>query len=64
MYFAAPTSAPENLEVLPIKGKATSVAATWDALPENEGRVKGRWTLSEYVAREIRAPLKVQTKIC
>ncbi|XP_060097595.1 fibronectin type III domain-containing protein 1 [Heteronotia binoei] len=37
---AAPTSAPENLEVLPIKGKATSVAATWDALPENEGRVK------------------------
>uniref|UniRef100_A0ACB8GCI9 Uncharacterized protein n=1 Tax=Sphaerodactylus townsendi TaxID=933632 RepID=A0ACB8GCI9_9SAUR len=37
---AAPTSAPENLQVLPIKGKATSVTATWDALSESEGRVK------------------------
>ncbi|XP_065587599.1 fibronectin type III domain-containing protein 1 isoform X2 [Cyrtonyx montezumae] len=37
---AAPTSAPENLDVWPLKGKPTSVAASWDALPESEGKVK------------------------
>ncbi|XP_061327410.1 fibronectin type III domain-containing protein 1 [Pezoporus flaviventris] len=37
---AAPSSAPENLDVWPLKGKPTSVAASWDALPESEGKVK------------------------
>ncbi|XP_027489950.1 fibronectin type III domain-containing protein 1 isoform X2 [Corapipo altera] len=37
---AAPASAPENLDVWPLKGKPTSVAASWDALPESEGKVK------------------------
>ncbi|KAH0622418.1 hypothetical protein JD844_024715 [Phrynosoma platyrhinos] len=37
---AAPTSAPENLNVWPIKGETPSVAATWDALSESEGKVK------------------------
>nr|XP_028579648.1 fibronectin type III domain-containing protein 1 [Podarcis muralis] len=37
---AAPTAAPENLNVWPIKGKTATVAATWDALPESEGKVK------------------------
>ncbi|KFP42970.1 Fibronectin type III domain-containing protein 1, partial [Chlamydotis macqueenii] len=36
----APASAPENLDVWPLKGKPTSVAASWDALPESEGKVK------------------------
>ncbi|XP_010120839.1 PREDICTED: fibronectin type III domain-containing protein 1, partial [Chlamydotis macqueenii] len=35
-----PASAPENLDVWPLKGKPTSVAASWDALPESEGKVK------------------------
>ncbi|XP_054254232.1 fibronectin type III domain-containing protein 1 [Indicator indicator] len=37
---AAPASAPENLDVWPLKGKPTSVAASWDVLPESEGKVK------------------------
>ncbi|KAJ7342151.1 hypothetical protein JRQ81_009209, partial [Phrynocephalus forsythii] len=37
---AAPSSAPENLNVWPIKGQTPSVAASWDALPETEGKVK------------------------
>ncbi|XP_072850808.2 fibronectin type III domain-containing protein 1 isoform X2 [Pogona vitticeps] len=37
---AAPTSAPENLNVWPIKGNTPSVAASWDALSESEGKVK------------------------
>lgn len=40
--FTAPASAPENLDVWPLKGKPTSVAASWDALPESEGKVKGK----------------------
>lgn len=45
-YFTAPSSAPENLDVWPLKGKPTSVAASWDALPESEGKVKGKSSLS------------------
>ncbi|XP_074044057.1 fibronectin type III domain-containing protein 1 isoform X2 [Macrotis lagotis] len=37
---SAPTTAPENLDVRPVKGKQTAVTASWDALPETEGRVK------------------------
>ncbi|XP_050805363.1 fibronectin type III domain-containing protein 1 [Gopherus flavomarginatus] len=37
---AAPASAPENLDVWPIKGKTTSVTASWDPLAESEGKVK------------------------
>uniref|UniRef100_G1KVC5 Fibronectin type III domain containing 1 n=1 Tax=Anolis carolinensis TaxID=28377 RepID=G1KVC5_ANOCA len=37
---SAPTNAPENLNVWPIKGETPSVAATWDALSESEGKVK------------------------
>ncbi|XP_043860818.1 fibronectin type III domain-containing protein 1 [Dromiciops gliroides] len=37
---SAPTTAPENLDVRPLKGKQTAVTASWDALPETEGRVK------------------------
>lgn len=44
--FTAPSSAPENLDVWPLKGKPTSVAASWDALPESEGKVKGKLSLS------------------
>ncbi|XP_070589871.1 fibronectin type III domain-containing protein 1 [Erythrolamprus reginae] len=36
----APTSAPENLNVWPIKGETPTVVATWDALAESEGKVK------------------------
>lgn len=43
--FPAPSSAPENLDVWPLKGKPTSVAASWDALPESEGKVKGESSL-------------------
>lgn len=43
--FTAPASAPENLDVWPLKGKPTSVAASWDALPESEGKVKGKSSL-------------------
>uniref|UniRef100_A0A8C0JDS2 Fibronectin type III domain containing 1 n=1 Tax=Chelonoidis abingdonii TaxID=106734 RepID=A0A8C0JDS2_CHEAB len=37
---AAPASAPENLDVWPVKGKTTSVTASWDPLAESEGKVK------------------------
>ncbi|KAM9000643.1 fibronectin type III domain-containing protein 1 isoform X1 [Sarcophilus harrisii] len=37
---SAPTTAPENLDVRPVKGKQTAVTASWEALPETEGRVK------------------------
>uniref|UniRef100_A0A2R9CPH3 Fibronectin type III domain-containing protein 1 n=2 Tax=Pan paniscus TaxID=9597 RepID=A0A2R9CPH3_PANPA len=37
---SAPTTAPENLNVWPVNGKPTVVAASWDALPETEGKVK------------------------
>ncbi|KAM4866380.1 fibronectin type III domain-containing protein 1 [Thomomys bottae] len=37
---SAPTTAPENLNVWPVSGKPTVVKATWDPLPETEGRVK------------------------
>ncbi|CAM4535463.1 unnamed protein product [Lepidochelys olivacea] len=37
---AAPASAPENLDVWPIKGKTTSVTASWDPLAESEGKAK------------------------
>lgn len=40
--FAAPTMAPENLKVWPVNGKTTAVTVAWDALPETEGKVKGR----------------------
>ncbi|XP_054426155.1 fibronectin type III domain-containing protein 1 [Pteronotus mesoamericanus] len=37
---SAPTTAPENLNVQPVNGKATAVTVAWDALPETEGKVK------------------------
>ncbi|KAM9234715.1 fibronectin type III domain-containing protein 1 [Dugong dugon] len=37
---SAPTTAPENLEVWPVNGKPTAVIASWDLLPETEGKVK------------------------
>nr|XP_008993574.3 fibronectin type III domain-containing protein 1 isoform X3 [Callithrix jacchus] len=37
---SAPTTAPENLNVWPVNGKPTVVTASWDALPETEGKVK------------------------
>uniref|UniRef100_A0A2K6TRI8 Fibronectin type III domain-containing protein 1 n=1 Tax=Saimiri boliviensis boliviensis TaxID=39432 RepID=A0A2K6TRI8_SAIBB len=37
---SAPTTAPENLNVWPVSGKPTVVTASWDALPETEGKVK------------------------
>ncbi|XP_049760763.1 fibronectin type III domain-containing protein 1 [Elephas maximus indicus] len=37
---SAPTTAPENLNVWPVNGKATAVTASWDLLPETEGKVK------------------------
>ncbi|XP_048210515.1 LOW QUALITY PROTEIN: fibronectin type III domain-containing protein 1 [Perognathus longimembris pacificus] len=37
---SAPTTAPENLNVWPVSGKPTVVKASWDPLPETEGRVK------------------------
>ncbi|XP_004440583.1 PREDICTED: fibronectin type III domain-containing protein 1 isoform X1 [Ceratotherium simum simum] len=37
---SAPTTAPENLNVWPVNGKATAVTVAWDALPETEGKVK------------------------
>ncbi|XP_067398339.1 fibronectin type III domain-containing protein 1 [Emydura macquarii macquarii] len=37
---AAPASAPENLDVWLVKGKTTSVTASWDPLAESEGKVK------------------------
>ncbi|XP_012879987.1 PREDICTED: fibronectin type III domain-containing protein 1 [Dipodomys ordii] len=37
---SAPTTAPENLNVWPVSGKPTVVTASWDPLPETEGRVK------------------------
>ncbi|XP_077005514.1 fibronectin type III domain-containing protein 1 [Tamandua tetradactyla] len=37
---SAPTMAPENLNVWPVEGKPTAVIASWDALPETEGKVK------------------------
>ncbi|EPY85243.1 hypothetical protein CB1_000390058 [Camelus ferus] len=39
---SAPTSAPENLAVWPVNGKPTAVTVAWDALPESEGKVRGR----------------------
>lgn len=40
--FVAPTTAPENLNVWPVNGKTTAVTVAWDAVPETEGKVKGR----------------------
>lgn len=40
--FAAPTTAPGNLNVWPVNGKSTAVTVSWDALPETEGKVKGK----------------------
>ncbi|XP_075410422.1 fibronectin type III domain-containing protein 1 [Tenrec ecaudatus] len=37
---SAPTTAPENLNVWPVNGKLTAVTASWDLLPETEGKVK------------------------
>ncbi|XP_042637510.1 fibronectin type III domain-containing protein 1 [Orycteropus afer afer] len=37
---SAPTTAPENLNVWPVNGKPTAVTASWDPLPESEGKVK------------------------
>ncbi|XP_006868545.1 PREDICTED: fibronectin type III domain-containing protein 1 [Chrysochloris asiatica] len=37
---SAPTAAPENLNVWPVNGKPTVVTASWDPLPETEGKVK------------------------
>lgn len=47
--FVAPTSAPENLNVWPVNGKPTAVTVAWDALPETEGKVKGRNLMTESV---------------
>lgn len=44
---SAPTTAPENLNVWPVNGKPTVVTVAWDALPETEGKVKGRNSLLE-----------------
>ncbi|KAM4770965.1 fibronectin type III domain-containing protein 1 [Rhinophrynus dorsalis] len=37
---SAPTSAPENLDVEPLNGKATAVTAKWDDLDDSNGRIK------------------------
>ncbi|OCT79887.1 fibronectin type III domain-containing protein 1 [Xenopus laevis] len=37
---SAPTSAPENFDVEPIKGKGTAVMAKWDDLDDANGRIK------------------------
>lgn len=47
--FVAPTSAPENLNVWPVNGKPTAVTVAWDALPETEGKVKGRNLMTESI---------------
>lgn len=44
-FFLAPATAPENLNVWPVNGKTTAVTVAWDALPETEGKVKGRTSL-------------------
>ncbi|XP_077139266.1 fibronectin type III domain-containing protein 1 [Ranitomeya variabilis] len=37
---SAPTTAPENLYVEPLKGKPTSVRVMWDELSDNAGKIK------------------------
>lgn len=49
--FAAPTTAPENLKVWPVNGKTTAVTVAWDALPETEGKVKGRSLITPSIWR-------------
>ena len=42
-------TAPENLNVWPVTGKPTAVTVAWDALPETEGKVKGRNLMTESI---------------